>query len=170
MNTVKRELDPNTDTVQENNEWSEMILIPWSGQIIPESNSRTNSPASEWPWRIMETRRRINRQEMGKCYFNFQKEGKGRFWKPYNFNLRQVTWIDYLKARVIAISFDRITENKPFQINLISFFEMVVSSSGKCGWCRKCRYRENIWQNHNRMWAREWMKIEICGFMYDWIN
>lgn len=27
---------------------------------------------------------------------------------------------------MIAMSFDRLTENKPFQINLISFFEMVV--------------------------------------------
>ena len=27
---------------------------------------------------------------------------------------------------MIAMSFDRLTENKPFQINLIFFFEMVV--------------------------------------------
>lgn len=34
--------------------------------------------------------------------------------------------MDYSKARVmIAMSFDELTENKPFQINLISF-EMVV--------------------------------------------
>ena len=39
--------------------------------------------------------------------------------------------MDYLKARVIAMSFDRLTENKPFQINLISFFDRLGRLVGR---------------------------------------